>query len=208
MSDKRVGLYLRVSTGDQTVENQRQALTAACGHRGWDIVEEFVDHGVSGAKGRDKRPGFDRLCRAAVRRKIDVVAAWSVDRLGRSLQDLVGFLAELNAAGCDLYLEQQAVDTTTPAGRALFQMLGVFAEFERSIIQDRIRAGIARARLRGTKSGKAIGRPTIAPKTERAIREALAQGDKGILKIAREQRVGSGTVQRIRVEMRAGAVTG
>jgi len=207
VSGKRVGLYLRVSTGDQTVENQRQALTAACECRGWHIVEEFIDHGISGAKGRDKRPSFDRLCKAAVRRKIDIVAAWSVDRLGRSLQDLVGFLNELKGASCDLYLEQQAIDTTTPAGRALFQMLGVFAEFERSIIQDRIHAGIARARLKGTKSGKAIGRPMILPAKERAIREALAQGGKGILKIAAAFGVGSGTVQRIKAEM-AGTAEG
>ena len=118
---KRVGLYLRVSTKNgQTVDNQRQALAEAIGRRdGWIIAEEFVDDGISGAKGRDKRPAFDRLLRAVVRRKIDVVAAWSVDRLGRSLQGLIGFLGELNAAGVDLYLEKQAVDTTTPAGRAL-----------------------------------------------------------------------------------------
>src|SRR6516164_5058250 len=162
MNGKRVGVYLRVSTGEQTVDNQREALTAVCQTRGWRIVEEFVDNGVSGAKGRDKRPGFDRLLKAATRRKIDVVAAWSVDRLGRSLQDLVGFLGELNTVGCDLYLERQAVDTTTPAGRALFQMLGVFAEFERSIIQERINAGITRARLHGTKSGKPIGQPPLS----------------------------------------------
>jgi DNA invertase Pin-like site-specific DNA recombinase len=99
-------------------------LVEAIEHRGWHIVEIFEDHGISGNKGRDKRPGFDRLLKAVTRRKIDIVASWSVDRLGRSLQDLVGFLAELNASGCDLYLEKQAVDTTTPAGRALFQMLG------------------------------------------------------------------------------------
>ena len=93
--------------------------------RGWRIVGEFEDRGISGAKGREKRPGFDRLLKAATTHKIDVVAAWSVDRLGRSLQDLVGFLGKLSAVGCDLYLERQAVDTTTPAGRALFQMLGV-----------------------------------------------------------------------------------
>ena len=163
MNGKRAGLYLRVSTkgNGQDVDNQRLALAAACEARGWHITEEFVDDGVSGAKGRDKRPEFDRLLKAATNRKIDVVAAWSVDRLGRSLQDLVAFLAELNAVGCDLYLERQAVDTTTPAGRALFQMLGVFAEFERSIIQERINAGIARARAKGTKSGKAIGRPSF-----------------------------------------------
>ena len=106
MNGKRVGVYLRVSTGEQTVDNQREAPTAVCQTRGWRIVEEFVDNGVSGAKGRDKRPGFDRLLKAPTRRKIDVVAAWSVDRLGRSLQDLVGSLSELNMVGCDLYLER------------------------------------------------------------------------------------------------------
>jgi len=201
MNGKRVGLYLRVSTGEQTVENQREALTAACTHRGWKIVTEFVDNGVSGAKGCDKRPGYDRLLKAATQRKIDVVVAWSVDRLGRSLQDLVGFLGELSGAGCDLYLERQAVDTTTPAGRALFQMLGVFAEFERAIITERIHAGIARARAKGTKSGKPIGRARIDTKTEAAIRDSLT-GGKGILKTAREIGVGSGTVQRIKAEMR------
>jgi DNA invertase Pin-like site-specific DNA recombinase len=197
---KRVGVYLRVSTGDQTVENQRQALRAAAEYRGWTVVEEFVDAGISGTKGRDKRPAFDHLLKVVVRRKIDVVAAWSVDRLGRSLQDLVGFLGELKGAGVDLYLDRQAVDTTTPAGKALFQMLGVFAEFERSIIQERIHAGIARARVAGTKSGKPIGRAKIDPLKEAAIRAALDSG-KGILKTARECGTGSSVVQRIKAEM-------
>jgi DNA invertase Pin-like site-specific DNA recombinase len=196
---KRVGLYLRVSTGDQTVENQRQALRAAAEHRGWTVVEEFVDAGISGAKGREKRPGFDRLLKAVTRRKVDIVAAWSVDRLGRSLQDLVGFLGELKGAGVDLYLDRQGVDTSTPAGKALFQMLGVFAEFERSIIQERIAAGIARARATGTKSGKPIGRARIDPAREAAIRAALASG-KGILKVARELGTGSSVVQRVKAE--------
>jgi DNA invertase Pin-like site-specific DNA recombinase len=113
-----------------------------------------------------------------------VVAAWSVDRLGRSLQDLVGFLAELNAVGCDLDLERQAVDTTTPAGRALFQMLGVFAEFERSIIQERVKAGMMRARRYGTKSGKPIGQPPLPQEQVNAIRAELAKGT-GIVKTAR-----------------------
>ena len=202
---KRVGLYLRVSTKNgQTVDNQRQALAEAIGRRdGWIIAEEFVDDGISGAKGRDKRPAFDRLLRAVVRRKIDVVAAWSVDRLGRSLQDLIGFLGELNAAGVDLYLEKQAVDTTTPAGRALFQMLGVFAEFERAIIQERIHAGLARAREKGTKSGKAIGRPQIDRRRAQQIRAELQKGT-GILKTARLTGAGVATVQRIKRELAAG----
>ena len=144
MNGKRVGLYLRVSTGEQTIDNQREALMAAIERRGWHIVSEFEDNGVSGAQGRTKRPGFDKLIKAATTRKIDVVAAWSIDRLGRSLRDLVNFLAELDAVGCDLYLEKQAIDTTTPAGRALFQMLGVFAEFEREMIRERVCAGLAR----------------------------------------------------------------
>ena len=201
---KRVGLYLRVSTKNgQTVDNQRQALAEAIKRRqGWVIVEEFVDHGISGAKGRDKRPAFDRLLKAVVRRKIDVVAAWSVDRLGRSLQDLIGFLGELNGAGVDLYLEKQAVDTTTPAGRALFQMLGVFAEFERAIIQERIHAGMTRAREMGTKSGKPIGRAQIDGRKVEQIRTELRKGT-GVLKTARLIGVGVSTVQRIKQETSA-----
>ena len=119
--------------------------------------------------------------------------AWSVDRLGRSLQDLVGFLGELRAVGCDLYLHQQGVDTTTPAGRALFQMLGVFAEFERAIIVERVRAGIARARAQG----EHLGRPHVAPDVEAAIRAALAAG-RGIRATARGLGVGVSAVQRIK----------
>ena len=141
---KTVGLYMRVSTDkDQTIENQRRELMAACERRGWRVVAEFCDEGISGAKGRDKRQAFDRLHKAIVRHQFDVVAAWSVDRLGRSLQDLVGFLGEVHAAGVDLYLDRQGLDTSTPAGKALFQMLGVFAEFERTLIIERTLAGIA-----------------------------------------------------------------
>jgi DNA invertase Pin-like site-specific DNA recombinase len=193
----RAALYLRVSTDEQTTANQYQELWAAAARAGWSVSEVFEDNGISGAKGRDQRPAFDRLHRAITRREIDVVMAWSVDRLGRSLQDLVGFLGELRTVGCDLYLHQQGVDTTTPAGRALFQMLGVFAEFERAIIQERVRAGIARARA----EGKHLGRPYINGETERAIRAALATG-KGIRRVARECGVGTSVVQRIKAERR------
>jgi DNA invertase Pin-like site-specific DNA recombinase len=196
-TEKRVGLYLRVSTDEQTIENQRCVLSEVAERKGWLIVAEFVDEGISGAKGRDERPAFDRLHRAIIRREVDVVAAWSVDRLGRSLQDLVAFLSELHAAGVDLYLDRQGLDTSTPAGRAMFQMLGVFAEFERAILVERTNAGIARARVYGTRSGKPIGRPMVDARKEAAIRSALASG-KGILKTARECGVGSSVVQRIK----------
>jgi DNA invertase Pin-like site-specific DNA recombinase len=127
-----------------------------------------------------------------------VVMAWSVDRLGRSLQDLVAFLSELHALGIDLFLHQQGLDTTTPSGKAMFQMMGVFAEFERAMIQERVRAGLARARA----EGKTLGRPPIPEKTERAIQAALGKKDRpGLRKLAALHGVGVGTVQRISREL-------
>src|SRR5205085_1096958 len=143
---KRAVLYLRVSTIDQTTANQERELRAVAERMGCEIVKVYKDHGISGAKGREKRPAFDALCRDATKRQFDMVMAWSVDRLGRSLQDLVAFLSELHAPRVDLFLHQQGLDTTTPAGKAMFQMMGMFAEFERTIIAERVRAGLARAK--------------------------------------------------------------
>jgi DNA invertase Pin-like site-specific DNA recombinase len=194
---RKAAVYLRVSTLDQTTANQERELREVATRIGCEIVHVYRDHGVSGAKGRDKRPQFDKLCRDATKRQFDVVMAWSVDRLGRSLQDLVGFLTEIHALKVDLYLHQQGIDTTTPAGKAMFQMMGVFAEFERAMIQERVRAGLARAVAEGTK----LGRPKIDTTTEKDIRAALAKGDAGMHKIAARFGVGTGTVQRIRAEM-------
>src|SRR4249920_557676 len=192
---KRAVLYLRVSTLDQTTANQERELREVASRMGCEIVHVYKDHGVSGAKGRDKRPSFDRLCRDAAKRQFDMVMAWSVDRLGRSLQDLVGFLSELHALRIDLFLHQQGLDTTTPAGKALFQMMGVFAEFERSIIAERVRSGIKRVRS----EGKRWGRPPIAPALEKRIREALNKPGRteGVRKIAARFGVDPSTVQRI-----------
>jgi DNA invertase Pin-like site-specific DNA recombinase len=162
---------------------------------GCEIVKVYKDHGISGAKGRDKRPAFDALCRDAAQRKFDMVMAWSVDRLGRSLQDLVGFLSELHALRIDLFLHQQGLDTTTPAGKAMFQMLGVFAEFERAMIRERVMAGLARAKAEGTRLGRPATVADDAAKV-RTIRAARAAG-KSIRAIAREHGVGVGTVARM-----------
>ncbi len=194
-STRRAAIYARVSTNGQSTDAQIQQLRDVAKRSGWDVVEEFVDHGISGAKGRDQRPAFDQMCQAAVRREIDVVMAWSVDRLGRSLQHLVGFLSELHAARVDLYLHQQGIDTTTPAGKAMFQMSAVFAEFERAMISDRVKAGLERARLRGKK----LGRPKVPLTVENAILAARAKG-KGIRRIAVELGVGVGTVRRVIAE--------
>jgi DNA invertase Pin-like site-specific DNA recombinase len=193
---KRVALYLRVSTGEQTTDNQRGELEAVAARAGWNVVAVFDDRGVSGAKGREHRPAYDALWKAITRREVDLVAAWSVDRLGRSLTDLLAFLTELHARRCDLYLHQQGLDTSTPAGRAMFQMMGVFAEFERAMIQERVKAGLARAKERGTKSGRPLGRPTVGEATEARIRELRANGI-GILNIAKTLGVGVSAVQRV-----------
>lgn len=192
-SIKRIALYIRVSTDDQTVENQLRELIVCADKNEWEIVVQFKDEAISGAKGRDQRPGLDALMKGIARKDFDLVAAWSVDRLGRSLPDLLTLLNDMHAKGIDLYLHQQGLDTSTPSGKAMFQMMGVFAEFERAMIQERVKAGLARARAQGKK----LGRPkSITSETEAAILYARSQG-KGIRKIAKEIGVGVGTVQSI-----------
>ena len=189
---RRVAIYARVSTDAQTTDNQIRELRAAAERHDWQVVAEFVDRGISGAKGRRDRPALDKLLRGAVRREFDLVAAWSVDRLGRSLQDLLSFLVELHAKHIDLYLHQQGVDTTTPAGRALFSMCGVFAEFERSMIQERVKAGLARAKA----AGKVLGRPRVSAEVEAQVRALHANGV-GKVRLAKQLRIGVSVVQRI-----------
>jgi len=193
---KRVALYARVSTENQTTDNQLIELRAVAERMGWLVVTEFVDQAISGAKGRDKRPAFDLLLKGATRREFDMVAAWSVDRLGRSLQHLVEFLSEIHSSGVDLYLHQQGINTGTPAGKALFQMCGVFAEFERAMIRERVVSGIARSKVSGTKSGRPHGRPASIENPEPLVRQLRAEG-KGMLKIAKELKIGVSTVQLI-----------
>jgi DNA invertase Pin-like site-specific DNA recombinase len=202
---RRAVLYLRVSTIEPTTANQERELREIASRTGWKIAKVYKDHGISGAKGREKRPAFDALCRDAAKRQFDIVMAWSVDRLGRSLQDLVGFLSELHAMRIDLFLHQQGIDTTTPAGRVMFQMMGVFAEFERAMIQERVRAGLKRARS----EGQTLGRPPIAPELEKRIHEALkAPGRKeGVRKIAARFGVAVGTVRRISRPFEGGVVS-
>lgn len=192
----RVALYARVSTDKQSTDAQLRELREVAERQGWDVVQELVDHGISGAKGPKDRPKLAAMLKGAARRDFDLVAAWSVDRLGRSLLDLVGMLQELHGAGVDLYLHQQAINTRTAAGKALFGMLGVFAEFERSMIQERVRAGMAKAKAKGTKSGKPIGRPAVPEAIEDRIRE-LRKQDMGVLKIARTAGCGVSVVQRV-----------
>jgi DNA invertase Pin-like site-specific DNA recombinase len=211
---KRAALYVRVSTDHQSVENQVRELKEVAGRRGWTVVEVYRDAGISGSKGRDKRPGLDAMLKDANRRKFDVVMAWAIDRLGRSLIDLLGTIEHLEKVGVDLYLDQQNIDTTTPAGRLLFQITGAFGEFERSMIRQRVRAGLNVIKDKLARDGKfeskrgivrtKLGRPGAEPdKIQRARRE-LAKGI-GIGKVAREVGLGVGTVHRLKREIGAHA---
>lgn len=193
---KRAAIYLRVSTKDQTVENQRLELEALAAQRGWQIVDTFADEGISGAKGRDKRPGLDRMLKDACRGKFDVVLCWAIDRLGRSLPHLLEVMQAMHGARVDLFIHQQAIDTTTPAGKAMFAMCGVFAEFERELIRERVNAGIARAKANGVHTGR-------PPPPEEKIKELKYYLEQGlaIREIGRRIGVSNQTIYRVKKEM-------
>jgi DNA invertase Pin-like site-specific DNA recombinase len=192
----RAALYLRVSTDGQTTENQRRVLMEVAERRGWTVATTYEDAGISGAKGRDKRPGFGAMLRDATRRRFDVLLFWSIDRLGRSTAAVESALAELEASGVAIYADKEAMDATTPHGRAMLQMAAVFAELERSMIRERVMAGLARVRA----EGKKLGRSTVGKKVEDAIRARLATGD-GTLKVSKALGVGVSTVMRVREAM-------
>ncbi|MGO4526671.1 recombinase family protein [Microvirga sp. 2MCAF35] len=200
---KRVAIYGRVSTDKrtQTVENQLMALNEVAVRLGWTVVAVYTDEGISGAKGRDQRPGYDALLKGVARREFDMIAAWSVDRLGRSLQDLVAFLADVQARGVDLYLHQQALDTSTPSGRMLFGLLSVFSDYERAMIRSRVIAGLERVRAQGTKR---LGRPPMSDAKVEQIKQALMAGQ-GIRATARETSASTTSVMRIARSLTVGA---
>jgi DNA invertase Pin-like site-specific DNA recombinase len=189
----RCAIYTRVSTGSQETSNQLHTLREIAKMKGLTIVKEYTDDGISGAKGRDQRKGFDELLKGATRKEFDVILVWSVDRLGRNLQDLISFLNEIHSVGCDLFIHQSGIDTTTPTGKMMFGILSVFADFERSMITQRTRAGMERAR----REGRRIGRPSnLNDGLIESIKYMRSQG-RGIRKIATELKVGVGTIYRV-----------
>src|ERR1035441_917439 len=190
MGSLRVAIYARVSNSSQTTANQLAYLERVAALRGWYIVETFQDEGISGAKGRTDRPALDALLKDAVRGKFDLIAVWSIDRLGRSLQHLIETVNELQAVGVDLYMHQQAIDTTTPAGKLAFSIFGAFAEFEKSLIRERVKIGLERAKRNGVK----LGRPTNLNDSVRDSIVALRAKQIPIRKIAAQLRVGTHTV--------------
>jgi DNA invertase Pin-like site-specific DNA recombinase len=172
----KVALYARVSTKDkgQDPEMQLTELREFAAKRGWQVAGEFVDVGVSGSK--DSRPQLDAMMRLAKTRKVDVIAVWKLDRFGRSLRHLVDALAELNAVGCAFVALRDNLDLSTPAGKLMFHVIGAMAEFERELIRERVKAGLAHARSKGQK----LGRPRVRRDRDRdakVIRQMRAEGD-------------------------------
>ncbi|MDA8999590.1 recombinase family protein [Gammaproteobacteria bacterium] len=189
----RAVIYSRVSTNEQTIDNQLKVLREVAERKGLEVVKEISDEGISGAKGRDARKGFDELIKGAVRKEFDVILVWDVSRLGRSLKHLVSFLDDIQSTNCDLYIHQNGLDTTTPSGKMMFQMIGVFSEFERSMIRERVIAGQQRAKA----EGKHIGRKSNL--TEGVINavQQLRANSVPIKRIAKDMHIGVGTVYKI-----------
>ena len=187
---KRIALYARVSTDKQTCENQLQELRTIAERMNYTIVAEFIDNGIPGMKTRQNRPALDQLMKSATQRRFDMVMCWSIDRLGRSLQNLVEILNELQALKIDLFFLQQGMDTSTPSGRMIFSVFGAIGEFERNLIRERVIAGQKRAVANGVK----MGRPSKMNDGMRSAIQLLREKGMGIKQIARELKVGIGTV--------------
>ena len=186
-------IYARVSTIHQTTQNQLLELRAVAERMGWEIVTELTDNGISGAKGRESRPALDQLHQMLQRREIDVVMTWSIDRLGRSIQNLVALMSDIQSAKVDLYVHQQAINTQTARGRMVFGIFASLAEFEREMIRDRIHAGLARAKS----EGKKLGRPSnVNPSVVTAVK-LLKQNGHSNHHIARTLHIGVGTTSRL-----------
>lgn len=187
---KKIAIYARVSTDKQTTENQLNELRTVANRMGYIIVQEYVDNGISGAKSRCDRPSLDAMLKDAVRGRFDMVMCWSIDRLGRSLQNLIEILNELESLKVDLYFLQQAIDTSTPMGKMIYSILGALGSYERELIKERVIAGQQRAK----KEGKHIGRPTQMNDALRTSIKLLREQGMGIKKIAKMLSVGVGTV--------------
>jgi len=186
-------IYSRVSTNDQTVDNQLKILREVAEKKGLEVVQEISDEGISGAKGRDEREGFNELIKGSIQKEWDIILVWDVSRLGRSLQHLVSFLDDIHSAKCDLYIHQSGLDTSTASGKMMFQMIGVFSEFERSMIRERVIAGQQRAKA----EGKHIGRKTnVTDGTVNAVKH-MRENNVPIKRIAKDLHIGVGTVYKI-----------
>ena len=191
--NRKAVIYSRVSTNEQTVENQLKVLREVAEKRGLEVIIEISDEGISGSKGRDERPGFDELIKGSIKNEWDIILVWDVSRLGRSLKHLVSFLEDIQSAHCDLYIHQSGIDTSTASGKMMFGMLSVFSEFERSMIRERVIAGQQRAVANGVK----LGRKTNVNDGIITAVYHMRQNNVSIKRIAKDLQIGVGTVYKI-----------
>jgi len=187
---KKVCIYVRVSTTKQTVENQIQVLREYSDRCGYQITQIYSDNGISGSKGRQDRPGLDQMLKDGVQRKFEMVLVWSVDRLGRSVSDLVQIMKEFNELKIDLYFNQQSIDTSTSSGRMIFGIFGCISEMERNLISERVTVGLQRA----VSQGKKLGRPTKMNDGMKNAVKLLREKGMGIKQISKQLQIGIGTV--------------
>jgi putative DNA-invertase from lambdoid prophage Rac len=194
-AELRVGLYARVSTHDQqTIPLQTRALRDYAARRGWTVAVQIKEVG-SGASQRELR---EKLLEAARRREIDVVLVWRLDRWGRSVTDLLATLQELEHLGIGFVSLTEALDLTTPAGRAMAGLLAVFAEFEREILRERVRAGLAQARQNGQRLGRPVTAALHAEQVRKLYRAGISKTD-----IARRLKIGRTSVRRMLTSRKA-----
>lgn len=186
---KTVAIYARVSTDKQKVEMQLRELGDFVKRSGWKIYKKYIDQGYTGAN--TKRPAFIEMMNEAKKRKFDILLVWKLDRLSRSLKDLINTLDELGSLGIDFISYENNLDTSTPTGKLVFQIVGAVAEFEKDIIKERVIAGLANARLKG----KTLGRPAVPGSV---MEKARVLRDKGLSfrKIGKELGVDEGTVRK------------
>jgi len=190
---KKIAIYARVSTDKQSVENQLNELRTVANRMGYVIIQEYVDKGISGAKSRVDRPSLDLMMKDAVRGRFDMVMCWSIDRLGRSLQNLIEILNELQSVKVDLYFLQQAIDTSSPMGKMIFSILGALGSYERELIKERVIAGQQRAKS----EGKHIGRPSQINDALKEAVKLLRKKGMAIKKIAKTLSIGVGSVYKV-----------
>lgn len=186
--NKRVALYLRVSTNQQTTENQRLELESYCKRQEWEVAKIYDDSGISGKN--DDRPALQEMLADSVKSRFSVVVCWKIDRIARSTINLLQILQQLRAAGVDFCATTQAIDTTNSAGRMLMTFLGAIAEFERETIVERVRAGLQRAKTNGVR----LGRPRVGFDVKKALE--LRQGGLGYKQIAKEMGIPRTTIFR------------
>jgi DNA invertase Pin-like site-specific DNA recombinase len=193
MTTKRCAIYTRVSTLDQTIDNQLIELRDHCSRMGWEVVKEYADEGLSGTLSRDKRPALNSLIKDAYRKRFDLVVCWDISRIGRSMKNLILFLSDMKDRGIGICSVRQGFDTSTSMGEIMFQFVGILSSWERAMIRERTLAGLERAR----RDGKTLGRRKVTNDTMTAKIIELRNDKKSIRKIASAVGVSMGTVSNV-----------